>query len=78
MLVEALKRAGRDLTREKFITPMKTIKDFQTDFYPGPISFSPTNHIGNNSGTFATFMKGKKVEHIGSKCAKLRKIDVKE
>ena len=41
VLVEVLKRAGPDLTREKFLATMSTIKDFKTGIYAGPISCHP-------------------------------------
>jgi branched-chain amino acid transport system substrate-binding protein len=44
VLVEALKRAGKDITREKVIASLASIKDFKTDVYPGPISCSETDH----------------------------------
>ena len=44
VLVEALKRAGPDLTREKLIAALATIKDFKTDTHPGPVTCSETDH----------------------------------
>jgi branched-chain amino acid transport system substrate-binding protein len=44
VLVEALKRAGPDLTREKLNAALATIKDFKTDVHPGPITCSETDH----------------------------------
>jgi ABC-type branched-subunit amino acid transport system substrate-binding protein len=49
MLVEGLKRAGRDLTREKFIAAMETIKDYDGGGLYPPFSFSPTRHHGLNA-----------------------------
>lgn len=46
IFAEALKRAGRDLTREKFIAALETIKDFDTKALAGPVSFSATDHDG--------------------------------
>jgi branched-chain amino acid transport system substrate-binding protein len=40
-LVEGLKRAGRDLTREKLVAAMETIKDFKGTM--GRVSYSPFN-----------------------------------
>jgi ABC-type branched-subunit amino acid transport system substrate-binding protein len=45
VLTEGLKRAGRDLTRDKLIQSLETISDFSTGLTP-PITFSPTRHIG--------------------------------
>jgi branched-chain amino acid transport system substrate-binding protein len=44
VLVEALKRAGPDLTREKLIAALATIKDFKTDTHPGPVTCSEADH----------------------------------
>ncbi|UCH52770.1 MAG: ABC transporter substrate-binding protein [Pseudomonadota bacterium] len=43
--VEALQRAGKDLTREKLITALESMK--QIDFGGFNLSFSPTNHNGS-------------------------------
>ena len=43
MIVEALKRAGKDLTREKFIDAMESLQDFDTGIFP-PISITPKDH----------------------------------
>lgn len=45
VLVEGLKRAGRNLTREGFITAIESMRDFELS--PGQsVSFSPQNHQG--------------------------------
>jgi branched-chain amino acid transport system substrate-binding protein len=49
VLVEALKRAGPELTREKLIEAFAGIKDLATDVYPGPITCSVTDHRCNKS-----------------------------
>lgn len=49
VLVEALKRAGPDLTREKLIGAFASMKDFQTDTHGGPITCSETDHRCNKS-----------------------------
>jgi branched-chain amino acid transport system substrate-binding protein len=46
VFVEGLKRAGKDLTREKLIKSLESIKNFET-FLPTPVTFSPTEHQGN-------------------------------
>jgi len=45
VLVEGLRRAGPDLTREKFINAMEQIRDFDVGGYT--VSFSPTDHNGS-------------------------------
>ncbi len=50
ILVEGLKRAGRDLTREKFLAAMETIQGFDEDGLVSPgVTFSPTRHHGLNA-----------------------------
>ena len=39
-----LKRAGLDLTREKLLAALASIKDFKTDTHPGPVTCSETDH----------------------------------
>jgi branched-chain amino acid transport system substrate-binding protein len=41
VLVEALKRAGPDLTRDKFLQTMGSLKGFDTGLLPGPITCNP-------------------------------------
>jgi ABC-type branched-subunit amino acid transport system substrate-binding protein len=45
VLVEGLRRAGPDLTREKFIAAMENMRDVDVGGFL--ISFSPTNHSGS-------------------------------
>lgn len=45
VLVEGLRRAGPDLTREKFITAMESMRDVDVGGFL--VSFSPTNHSGS-------------------------------
>ena len=47
-LIEGLKRAGPELTREKFVKAMESLKNWQGSLFNG-ISFSPTDRQGNNS-----------------------------
>jgi branched-chain amino acid transport system substrate-binding protein len=60
-VLEALKRAGPDLTRAKFITAMEGIKNFDTGILNAPITFSPTDHAGVNKGAMTTFRDGKAI-----------------
>jgi branched-chain amino acid transport system substrate-binding protein len=41
VVVEALKRAGPEPTRAKFLQALGTIKNFKTGIYPGPITCDP-------------------------------------
>ncbi len=61
VVAEGLKRAGRDLTRTKFIRALEAMKNL--DLGCGPtfkVSFSPTSHcgLGNNSIYFAIVRNG--------------------
>jgi ABC-type branched-subunit amino acid transport system substrate-binding protein len=49
VLVEGLKRAGRDLTRESFVKAMETIKDYDEDGLSPPVTFGPDRHHGLNA-----------------------------
>ena len=54
---EALKRAGKDLTRTKFISALESIKNFKYPGYP-PITFSPTQHEGVLQEKFLRYVDG--------------------
>jgi branched-chain amino acid transport system substrate-binding protein len=64
VLVEALRRAGPDLTREKLIEALAGIRGFQTDVYGGPISCSKEDHRCNKSPAWLKKDPGKAVEVI--------------
>jgi len=64
VVVEALKRAGRDLTREKFVDALDGIHDFNTGIAPCPINLSASNHQGCQSQTIWALRDGK-VVNIG-------------
>jgi branched-chain amino acid transport system substrate-binding protein len=49
ILVEGLKRAGRDLTREGFVKAMETIQGYTDGGLTAPISFGPDRHHGYNT-----------------------------
>jgi branched-chain amino acid transport system substrate-binding protein len=49
ILVEGLKRAGKDLTREKFVEAMQTISNYTEEGLVPGITFSPTRHHGLNA-----------------------------
>jgi branched-chain amino acid transport system substrate-binding protein len=63
-VIEALKRAGRDLTREKILEVMSTL-EMRTDAYAGPLKCSPTDHQCHKTlGIFA--LNVGRVSGIGS------------
>jgi branched-chain amino acid transport system substrate-binding protein len=49
ILVEGLKRAGRNLTRESFIKAMESIKDYTSNGLNAAITFGPDRHHGYNA-----------------------------
>jgi len=58
-MIEALKKAGPNLSREKLVTALNSIQGYETGVLSAPISFSPEDHAGVKSGAMATFVNGK-------------------
>lgn len=58
VLVEGLKRAGRDLDREKFIKAVESIDDLDLGI-ANPLSFSPSDHQGLERVYFTHLKDGK-------------------
>jgi len=56
LLVEALRRAGRELTRDGFLDALDGIRNFRTGLVPA-LSFSPARHIGS-TGAWIAPVKG--------------------
>jgi branched-chain amino acid transport system substrate-binding protein len=46
VVVEAIRRAGRDLSRERVIAELDKMRNFDASPLPCPVSFSPTDHQG--------------------------------
>lgn len=65
VMVEGLKRAGPDLTREKLVAALNGLKDFQTDVYPGGITCSEIDHRCNKSPAWIAKEPGKPVRVLG-------------
>jgi hypothetical protein len=59
VVVEGLKRAGKDLTWEKYITALESMKNFECGFIT-PTTFSPTDRNGTKTGRFLIIQPGKK------------------
>ena len=53
LVVQALQKAGRDLTAESFISALESIKDYKDIFGSPTMSFSPTKHQGSNEAFLA-------------------------
>ena len=58
-VIEALKKAGPDLTREKFVAELNSLRNFNTGLLSAPIMFTPQDHVGVKSGLMLTYVKGK-------------------
>jgi branched-chain amino acid transport system substrate-binding protein len=56
--IEALQRAGRDLTVDTLVSAMESIRDFH-DVFGGTYSFSPTNHHGSTTAFLSVVRNGK-------------------
>lgn len=62
---EAARRAGKDLTREKFIDAMESFRDVDDPFGGPPVSYSSTSHLGNERTFMAQVKNGKFVKISG-------------
>lgn len=58
LFAEAAKRAGTDLTREKLVKGLESLKDFKTGITP-PITYGPGDHFGADRFGFAVWEGGK-------------------
>jgi len=58
VFVEGVKRAGRDLTREKLIVAIEEFKDFRLGVVP-PLTFGPGNHGNADKFGYAIWKDGK-------------------
>lgn len=61
VFVEALKQAGPDLTREKFLAALNQIQNFDTHLLSDTISYSPDDHAGVKTGSMMTSLDGELV-----------------
>lgn len=66
VVVEALKRVGPDLTREKMRDALESIKNLEVEMLTGPITFTPMDHQGLKQVAWTTLRDGKEVV-IGTK-----------
>lgn len=65
VMVEALKRAGPDLTREKLVAALNGMTDFQTDVYGAGITCTATDHRCNKAPAWIAKEPGKPVRVLG-------------
>jgi branched-chain amino acid transport system substrate-binding protein len=61
LVIDALKRAGRELSREKLLAALESTKDLDAGAADCRISFTPTDHQACKTGTWLTFRNGKVV-----------------
>ena len=47
VVVEILKRVGRDLTRERYLEELSKLKDYNSPVHAGPITCTDTDHRCN-------------------------------
>jgi len=59
LVVEGLRRAGPDLTRQRFIDAVETIKDWDSGGIMPPVSFSDTDHHAQTAGFICEYRDGR-------------------
>jgi branched-chain amino acid transport system substrate-binding protein len=55
LFVDALEKAGKELTREKLIEVLETYRDYDTGIHAVPITFTPTDHEGMKGSGFVQY-----------------------
>jgi len=60
IVTEAIRRCGKNVTPERLRDEIEATKNFDTGGITAPISFSPTEHIGNKSGRIYKWNETKK------------------
>jgi len=58
-IVDAIKRSGPDLTREKFMAELNKLNDFNPGIQSGPLTFTLQDHVGIKSGKMIYMKNGK-------------------
>lgn len=59
LVVEGLERAGRELTREKFLDAMESIQNWDSGGILPPVSFSETDHHAQEAGFICELENGR-------------------
>lgn len=59
LVIEGLERAGRDLTEERFLDGMESIKAWDSGGILPPVSFSPDNHHAQKAGFICELENGR-------------------
>ena len=63
MLIEALKRAGRDLSREVLVDQLESLRGFATSHAP-PLTFGPARRLGAR-GAYVVRVEGRDLKGAG-------------
>jgi branched-chain amino acid transport system substrate-binding protein len=58
-VIEALRKAGPNLTRAGFIAALNGLHDFNTGILAAPLDYAPTQHEGMKGGTTITYVGDK-------------------
>lgn len=61
LVVEGVRRAGRELTRERFVDAMEAIRDWDAGGVMPPVSFSPADHHAQRAGFICEMQQGRLV-----------------
>jgi branched-chain amino acid transport system substrate-binding protein len=59
VVVEALKRTGKDLTRENFMKQFSQINMVDSAIYPGPITCTPEDHQCHKTAAWVQLVNGR-------------------
>lgn len=59
LVLEGLRRAGEELTRDRFLDAMESIRDWDSGGVLPPVSFSETNHHAQNAGIICELEDGR-------------------
>jgi branched-chain amino acid transport system substrate-binding protein len=62
VVVAALEKAGKDLTREGLVATMNNLCNVETGIYPGPVCFKPNDHHGLKQVAWISLGKDGKTE----------------
>jgi len=65
LVVEGVRRAGRELTRERFVDAMEGIRDWDAGGVMPAVSFSPVNHHAQRAGFICEMQRGRLVPLSG-------------
>jgi branched-chain amino acid transport system substrate-binding protein len=57
IFVDALQKAGKDLTREKLVDALETVQNYDTGIHAVPITFTKTDHEGMKGAGFLRYDK---------------------